>query len=42
MLFTKNVIETRFKKKLFNKYTELFEIIEKVKKQAYCLKLSLK
>ena len=41
MFSTKNIIETKSKKNL-NKYTKFFEILTKIKKQAYRLKLFLK
>ena len=35
IFFIKNIIKIRFKKKLLNKYTKIFEIFEKIKKQIY-------
>ena len=40
MLFTKNLKNVRFKKKLFYKFTSSFKVIDVVNAQAYCLKLS--
>ena len=42
MFFIKNIIEIKLKKKLFDKYIKLFEIIKKIEAQIYCLQLSLK
>ena len=39
MLFTKNLKNVRFKKKLFYKFTKFFEVIDVVDTQAYRLKL---
>ena len=39
MLFTKNLKNIRFKKKLFYKFTNSFKVIDVVNTQIYCLKL---
>ena len=39
MLFTKNLKNVRFKKKLFYKFTNFFKIIDVINAQKYCLKL---
>ena len=39
MLFTKNLKDVKFKKKLFYKFTRFFEIINVVDTQTYRLKL---
>ena len=40
MLFTKNLKDVKFKKKLFYKFTKFFKMIDVVDTQTYHLKLS--
>ena len=40
MLFTKNLKNVKFKKKLFYKFTSFFKVIDVVNAQTYRLKLS--
>jgi len=39
MLLTKNLLNIRLKKKLFYKFTKLFEVKNIIKRQIYCLRL---
>ncbi len=41
MLFTKNLRDARLKKKLSQKYTESFAVVNLVESQSYRLRLSL-
>jgi len=39
MLLTKNLLNVRLKKKLFYKFTKLFEVKNIIKRQIYCFRL---
>ena len=39
MFFTKNLKNAKFKKKLFYKFTEFFDVKNVVKSQTYCFRL---